>query len=353
MSEKESEALKVEGNGYFSSGDYISALTKYTEAICMSKTNPVLYSNRAATYIKLASWNNAIQDCNKGLELIDEHRSMGKGKALKVKLLWRKSIALRNNNEVKNALMSINKALCLEPNSLTLKEELTTIEGLLSSNEIAISKATAHQDTISKQLETDKPDVKSNIISLEIKEVDEIPQDFFNNEDEKVSSAEQILKPVDAFPKHQDVAEVEVFTKVSNTKKPKTDATQVSVFQFDEYDYPEKPSLQFLLAIKEKPNEILSSYYRYILEVPVSSYSTIFKVTGIDPVVLDLFLESCIYILQNGITSYEDKMLKLLSLFVTLPRFSLTSMFADTGKLATLKILFDKQLGKSFHAYWR
>ena len=47
------EQLKAEGNTFHGKGDYEKARSKYSDAIMLDGENPVLYANRAATYISL------------------------------------------------------------------------------------------------------------------------------------------------------------------------------------------------------------------------------------------------------------------------------------------------------------
>ncbi|KFO74026.1 Sperm-associated antigen 1, partial [Cuculus canorus] len=69
--------LKSEGNELFKSGQFGEAVLKYSEAIeyviSLGEQSPadlsILYSNRAACYLKEGSCSDCIQDCNRALEL--------------------------------------------------------------------------------------------------------------------------------------------------------------------------------------------------------------------------------------------------------------------------------------------
>ncbi|XP_010130598.1 PREDICTED: sperm-associated antigen 1 [Buceros rhinoceros silvestris] len=69
--------LKSEGNELFKSGQFGEAVLKYSEAIeyttGLGEQNPddlsILYSNRAACYLKEGNCSDCIQDCNRALEL--------------------------------------------------------------------------------------------------------------------------------------------------------------------------------------------------------------------------------------------------------------------------------------------
>ncbi|KAL0575570.1 hypothetical protein V5O48_006414 [Marasmius crinis-equi] len=56
--------LKDEGNAFFSQKDYQSASTKYTEAIALDKSNPVLYANRSACRLHLKQYLDAATDAH-------------------------------------------------------------------------------------------------------------------------------------------------------------------------------------------------------------------------------------------------------------------------------------------------
>ncbi|KAI0316405.1 hypothetical protein OF83DRAFT_1195236 [Amylostereum chailletii] len=61
--------LKEEGNAFFVKKDYSIAMRKYTQAIELDKRNAVLYSNRAACHLALQTYNKAIEDAQKAVEI--------------------------------------------------------------------------------------------------------------------------------------------------------------------------------------------------------------------------------------------------------------------------------------------
>ncbi|XP_047352968.1 tetratricopeptide repeat protein 1 [Vespa velutina] len=71
----EAEKLKNEGNTFFKDGEYMKAISLYTQglqtcSLMYSKERAILYSNRAAAKIKcLAEKESAILDCTKAIEL--------------------------------------------------------------------------------------------------------------------------------------------------------------------------------------------------------------------------------------------------------------------------------------------
>jgi stress-induced-phosphoprotein 1 len=60
---------KTEGNDFFKKQMFPEAVKSYTEAIKRNPTDPVNYSNRAASYTKLMAYKEAIRDCDEAIKL--------------------------------------------------------------------------------------------------------------------------------------------------------------------------------------------------------------------------------------------------------------------------------------------
>lgn len=329
MLDESFEALKNEGNAFFAEKDYISALTKYTEAICSNRSNPILYSNRAATFLKLDSWNNAIEDCNKGLQLLDSNTKS----SVKVKLLWRKTIGLRNIKRFDEALETVQAAMKINPDSSYLINELKLIEKECPSCKKEQTEK-SHQNPIIND---------SGMLDIEIKEVDVIPPEFYHQTKPSKEIVEQITTPII---KDIDLSKPKLSTRYQSNQK----SLDISK---DSFDFPLHPSLQFLLSIKEKPVDMKNSYLEYLFMVPVESYKNIFKTTGIDPEVLNMFLDACVFLLESDKVQYKSAILQRLQLFIELPRFTLTSMFVDSEITKKLAELFTNKLDENFYNYWK
>ena len=69
---KRLEQLKAAGNAAFTANKSEEAVQAYTDALAVDplnvEYNSVLYSNRAAAYVKLRQYQKAIDDCNRCLE---------------------------------------------------------------------------------------------------------------------------------------------------------------------------------------------------------------------------------------------------------------------------------------------
>ena len=68
MADAKAEGLKAEGNKHFQRGKFKQAISKYTEALNVSRHH-VYYSNRAAAYLKLGKASKALKDSNSCVEL--------------------------------------------------------------------------------------------------------------------------------------------------------------------------------------------------------------------------------------------------------------------------------------------
>ena len=66
---KLAEEKKARGNEHYVNKQYAKALECYTEAIEASPTTAAFYSNRAATYMMLNKWNDALADARECVKL--------------------------------------------------------------------------------------------------------------------------------------------------------------------------------------------------------------------------------------------------------------------------------------------
>ncbi|XP_020824967.1 sperm-associated antigen 1 isoform X2 [Phascolarctos cinereus] len=128
LSDKERDFLatreKEKGNEAFSSGDYEEAVTYYTRSISVSPT-VVAYNNRAQAEIKLKNWNNALQDCEKVLELEPGN----------LKAFMRRATAYKHQNKYREAIEDLKKVLNIEPDNVIAKKILSEVEKDLNKSQ--------------------------------------------------------------------------------------------------------------------------------------------------------------------------------------------------------------------------
>ncbi len=105
------------GNDAFKKQDWNGAIEYYTKAIQKDSSNPVYYSNRAMTYLKLDNWEKTLEDANLGLQ------KSSKGAKVQVKLYWRKGLAQSSLHDYSGAKKSIDEALKLEPHNAVIKKD--------------------------------------------------------------------------------------------------------------------------------------------------------------------------------------------------------------------------------------
>eukprot|EP01147_Barroeca_monosierra_P008813 gene8813-1178_t len=100
-----SEEAKKRGNDFFREGKFPEAVQEYTEAINRNPEDAKLYSNRAAAYTKLATWDLALKDCD---ECIQRDPAFIKGYLRKGTIL----LGLKKTSEAEKAF---REALKLQP----------------------------------------------------------------------------------------------------------------------------------------------------------------------------------------------------------------------------------------------
>ncbi|KAG5249282.1 hsp70-Hsp90 organizing protein [Salix suchowensis] len=109
-----SEEAKSRGNAAFSAGDYAAAVEHFTDAIALSPTNHVLYSNRSAAHASLHHYADALEDAKKTVELKPE---WSKGYS-------RLGAANLGLHQIQEAISAYKKGLEIDPNNEGLKSGL-------------------------------------------------------------------------------------------------------------------------------------------------------------------------------------------------------------------------------------
>jgi len=112
--EAESDALKAQGNNFFSLGLYMQACTIYSEALELAPENPVLYCNRAMAYLKQEMPDEALADAERSLKL--------DATAKNIKAYWRKAQALLDLRRPEEAEAAASEGIALEASNSHLNK---------------------------------------------------------------------------------------------------------------------------------------------------------------------------------------------------------------------------------------
>ncbi|XP_055607603.1 sperm-associated antigen 1 [Uranotaenia lowii] len=107
---------REKGNDFFRGKEYQQALQEYDTSLRICAT-AACYNNRAVTYLKMNKFEEAVNDCDKCLELEPEN----------IKAMLRKAEALRSDSKIRKAFEVYKKLLQLEPNH---KMALSAVESL-------------------------------------------------------------------------------------------------------------------------------------------------------------------------------------------------------------------------------
>ncbi|XP_009604962.1 hsp70-Hsp90 organizing protein 3-like [Nicotiana tomentosiformis] len=108
------DEAKAKGNSAFAAGNFSDAVRHFTEAINLSPTNHVLYSNRSAAYASLNNFSEALTDAEKTVELKPD---WSKGYSR----LGAAQLGLKNYND---AVLAYKEGLKVDPNNEVLKSGL-------------------------------------------------------------------------------------------------------------------------------------------------------------------------------------------------------------------------------------
>lgn len=119
------ERLKEEGNDAFKRSDWEKAIVLYTKAIKLSHSCDnnlaIYYKNRAAAYLKQNKFENALEDCNKSLEISPTDP----------KALFRRCQALENLQRFEEAYRDARQILNDDPNNKLIQPILQRLHAIV------------------------------------------------------------------------------------------------------------------------------------------------------------------------------------------------------------------------------
>jgi len=145
--QKLAETKKLEGNSLFSKRSFLQAIRKYSAAIELDGSHASFYSNRAACFINVEDYSNALDDALKSVEL-DPKYAKGFMRAAKC-FIFLGQVAKAKEMCSKVIEISNNLAPLVEEENEKIKQiENSTAEFLKSNSEGNISNALHHLDMI-------------------------------------------------------------------------------------------------------------------------------------------------------------------------------------------------------------
>ncbi|KAE8658494.1 Hsp70-Hsp90 organizing protein 1 [Hibiscus syriacus] len=118
------DEAKAKGNAAFSSGDFNTAVKHFTDAINLSPTNHVLYSNRSAAYASLHQYDVALSDAKKTVDLKPD---WSKGYS-------RLGAAHLGLHQYQEAVSAYKKGLEIDPNNEALKSGLVDAQSAATAS---------------------------------------------------------------------------------------------------------------------------------------------------------------------------------------------------------------------------
>ena len=114
---KEAQNEKIKGNELMKTKEYDEAIRHYTKAINYDEYEPTIYCNRALAYIKNTSYNNALEDCNKAIDLKHDY----------IKAYYRRAICEKFLKKFKESLEDFLYVYNDNPNSNDVLNEINNM----------------------------------------------------------------------------------------------------------------------------------------------------------------------------------------------------------------------------------
>lgn len=399
--------LKTKGNEAYSKEEYKKAAHFYSDAITLDPNNPVLYSNRAMAFLKIGDWDMALKDSDLGLTSIGNDGTESK---IKVKLLWRKAVALRHKSDLNGAEKILIEAETISPDNKSvlserniLNEEISASKKRKFENEIIPSKLETNKLSLKSvnlqpesQLKTDiEIDKSTTSLMSDNSQVELITESLSPNTVSKISSTSIKYMEGPEIPEFETIEPSILTTKITNTSlefhdseildldivvvdQLPTDFFNLKAVQSDfesnltkipgvtiskkanaiepvTYDdkFPEQPTSFFLSTLGEKSQNKMKSYYSSVLQLSLDYYKNIFKVTGVEADFLQFYVDAAIDDLQKPSSSFESNILDQIILFTQLPRFTITSIYIPSSRVTQLMDLIYSKTGKDLKSYWK
>lgn len=287
---------KEKGNQLFNEGKFEASINRYTNAITMHPTNPILYANRGMALLKVERYASAEADCTTALELDPKY----------TKALARRATAREKLHKYIDALKDYEDLLNIEPLNRQAISEQEKIKKLISK----ISTDKKKSNMIDPQKKRSKKPLKRIIITEVGKEINHTPCSL------PLNNKQPLLTDEDRVKAGGNSTSSYISTAVKSVKK-------LSV-----------PSSSFIFEIEFKEiKKDEEQLYEYIKIIPTSLYNKLFSqcVDGLISPFIQV-LHNCY--LRDNLPIYEE-----LKSFSKVPRFQMASMFLSQHDKTLLKKL--------------
>ncbi|KAK9430038.1 hypothetical protein V1505DRAFT_372493 [Lipomyces doorenjongii] len=351
--------LKTKGNTAFGKKDFKTALEYYTQAIKTNPTEPIFLSNRAACHLQLQNWVAAETDCNLALVMIGQlvNDNVPNPKA-GVKLFYRRGVSRRAQGKLAQAKTDWERALKLDPDNKSVKEDLNAMAWELKKQErnsrgtpkpsvktTPLAKPSTQQVTNIPTTTTESITTKRTNIPIQI--VDSLPKEFVFTEASRPAPATiSAPKPV---PSAAPVAPQKSASQKSGPPRtPLASAALASSSQTSSKisprqitipkSFPRTPNLYDLTQlIRRPPSERLAVLTYFFNNIPPQQLPSIFGRGGIEGAFIETFLDAIIALGEDLEHTREDEFVErstqLLKGIAACDRFSIAKVFIDDKKV--------------------
>lgn len=157
------DVRKVKGNEFYQVKKYNAAVDAYSRAIELDRSNALLYNNRAAAYLMLLQYKDALSDTDIAISL-DNTLS---------RAYFRKATSLKGLGRLDAAIAAVDQGLTFDPTSKAALQDKTTL--INAKNKIAEAQMLLKQNQNSAaliRLDSVIKDVGSNLREVNLLKVE-------------------------------------------------------------------------------------------------------------------------------------------------------------------------------------
>ncbi|KAK9374883.1 uncharacterized protein V1513DRAFT_444701 [Lipomyces chichibuensis] len=358
--------LKAKGNTAFGKKDFKTALEYYTQAIKTNPTEPIFLSNRAACHLQLENWVAAETDCNLALVMIGQlvNDNVPNPKA-GVKLFYRRGVSRRAQGKLMQAKADWERALKLDPDNKSVKEDLNAMAWELKKQErnsrgttkqsvktTPSAKPSTQQVTTTPTTTTESITAKRTNIPIQI--VDSLPKEFVFTEVSGPAPATthnnlRTTSPPKPVPSAAPVAPQSSTSQRSQSPTiPVPSAALASSTRTSSNisrpqiaipkSFPRTPNLYDLTQLIRRPSserlEVLTYFFN---NIPPQQLPSIFGRGGIEGAFIEMFLDAIVVLGEDLEHTREDEFVErstqLLKGIAACDRFSIAKVFLDDKKV--------------------